>query len=95
MTPEIDCPQSANPASSAEPAADLGTLPEWSLDDLYPGLESQAVRDAFAEAARRAKEFKQAYQGRLAAMAGGGGDDLGQAVTDYEAIEELIGRIMS
>jgi oligoendopeptidase F len=89
------CLHPATPAPAADTASDLGDLPEWELDDLYPGMDSQAVRDAFAEAAKRAQAFRQACQGRLAEMAAGGGAALGRAVADYEAMQELIGRIMS
>jgi oligoendopeptidase F len=89
------CLHPATPAPAADSASDLGDLPVWALDDLYPGMDSQAVHDAFAEAAKRAQAFRQAHQGRLAEMAAGGGAVLGRAVADYEAMQELIGRIMS
>ena len=73
-------------------AADLGKLPRWNLDDLFPGPESPELAQALAEADRRTRAFAGSYRGRVAALDGAG---LGAAIAEYEAIDELIGRITS
>ena len=70
----------------------LGRLPEWDLSDLYPGRESPELQSALSEAGSAAKDFKRRYKGRLKVLSG---RVLGQAVTEYEAIEETMARVMS
>jgi oligoendopeptidase F len=80
----------------AATGADLGALPEWNLDDLYPGLDSPELKRDLARAADLAVAFEERWKGRLGEAAGRGADGaLGTALRDYEAIEELMGRIMS
>jgi len=80
-------------AAAAAPAhADLGALPEWDLKDLYPGRESPALLADLKKAAEDSKAFRLRFQGKLAEIDGAA---LGQAVASYEAIQEVLGRIMS
>ena len=72
----------------------LGALPEWDLSDLYPGLDSDAVRQDLAGAESGCRAFSDTYKGRLEDLARDG-DGLGQAVADYEALEDRLGRLMS
>ena len=75
----------------------LGDLPEWNLADLYPGMESPAFAQDLARAKTECAEFQEAFQGKLADLAGSA--DAAQALHDviarYERIEELLGRLMS
>ncbi len=76
--------------------ADLGSLPEWDLGDLYPGMEAPELKRDIARAGEDAIAFESRWKGRLAdeaARLSEGG--LGQAMREYEALEELIGRIAS
>src|SRR5690606_38902918 len=75
----------------------LGALPEWNLDDLYPGIDSPAVKRDLDAADAECAAFEQAYKGRLAELAGGtaAGQALAEAVRRYEAIEDRLGRLMS
>ncbi len=66
-------------------------LPEWNLDDLYPGMQSNQLRSDLKKAADLSIAFEKRWKGRLAEEAAKGG--LGKAVQDYEALEELMGRI--
>jgi oligoendopeptidase F len=77
-------------AAASQPAAD--DLPVWDLTDLYPAPESAAVEADFTKAEQAARAFAAANQGRLAAMSGAA---LAAAITEYERIEELLGRLMS
>ena len=75
----------------------LGALPEWNLADLYPALESAEVKRDLDRAALECEAFEQAYKGKLAFLAEsqGGGAALGEAVKRYEAIDDLLGRLIS
>ena len=42
----------------------LGALPEWNLADLYPGMDSPALRRDLDEADTECLAFEQAYKGR-------------------------------
>ena len=60
-------------------------------------MDSPAFRADLARAEAECKAFAEAYRGKLAALARG--EDahatLGEAVQRYEALEDLIGRLMS
>jgi oligoendopeptidase F len=70
----------------------LGKLPEWDLSDLYPGMESPELARDLAEAEARAKAFEAAHAGKVADL---DGDTLGEALAEYELLQELLGRIGS
>jgi len=70
----------------------LGELPAWNLADLYPDLESPALKEDLEESARRAGAFREGHAGKLAGLDGAA---LGAAIAEYEAIQETLGRIMS
>ncbi|EKF17104.1 M3 family oligoendopeptidase [Nitratireductor pacificus] len=82
--------------ASAPAETGLGDLPEWDLSDLYPALDApELVRD-LDRAAAEAAGFETAWKGKLADEAGKGPSGrLGEAVAAYEALEELMGRIVS
>ncbi|ACL55258.1 M3 family oligoendopeptidase [Methylobacterium nodulans] len=90
-----EAPQSA--AQAMARAVDLGPLPEWDLSDLYAGLDDPAFARDLARAEAECRAFAEAYQGRIAALAAGDGasDRLGTAVAAYEALEDLMGRLLS
>ena len=68
------------------------TLPTWDLSDLYPAPDSSATMDDFTRAEQRAKAFSAAYAGRLADLSGAA---LATAIAEFEAIEEILGRLAS
>ncbi len=76
---------------------DLGPLPEWRLDDLYPGMESAPFKTDLDLMAKEAKTFAEDYRGKLAGLASGkdGATALHEAIRRYEAIEDRMGRIIS
>src|SRR3546814_13655856 len=61
----------ASPAATA--ANDLGALPVWDLNDLYPGLDSTALKQDLAQVAERATAMEQQHKGKVAGLSG---DDL-------------------
>lgn len=81
--------------SAAKSKAHLGKLPEWDLSDLYPALDSIEVKRDLERVAIECNAFEESYKGKLAALAGGGGAALAEAVKRYEALDELIGRLVS
>ena len=90
--------RSLDAALSPPPApTDFGALPEWRLSDLYEGMDSPAFAADLERAEREARLFAQTYQGKLAALAAraDAGETLGAAVKAYEALQDLIGRIMA
>jgi len=82
---------------AAKANTDLGLLPEWNLNDLYPGLDSEAFQADLALAAQQAKAFAADYQGKLADLAKGrnAAETLCGAITRYEEIDDRLGRIIS
>ncbi len=75
----------------------LGALPEWNLADLYAGLDDPQVKRDLDRGAAESLAFEQAYKGKLAALAEGpaAGAGLAEAVKRYEALDDLLGRLMS
>jgi len=67
-------------------------LPTWNLTDLYPAPDAPEVQADVDRAGREAEAFAAAYEGRLASLAG---QSLGAAISNYERIEEVLGRLMS
>src|SRR5579863_8295237 len=83
--------------SARASGADLGALPEWRLDDLYSGMDSPQFSADAKRAAEDAKAFAATYRGKLEAIAHGPDacDNLGAAIKAYDALQDLIGRIIS
>ena len=74
----------------------LGLLPEWDLTDLYSGIDAPELAADMARASAEAVAFETRWKGRLAAEAATPQTgNLGQAMRDFEALEELVGRIVS
>ncbi len=86
-------------AIAAQPsvAEGLGALPQWRLDDLYEGMDSPRFAADLERAGRQARGFAERWRSRLAAIAAspGAGETLAEAVTHYEALQDLTGRVMS
>jgi oligoendopeptidase F len=78
-------------------APDLGPLPEWNLADLYPSMESELYSADLARAEAECKAFAAEYRGKLEELVQSpdSGTALAVAVRRYEALEDLLGRIMS
>src|SRR5947209_365509 len=75
----------------------LGALPEWNLADLYPGIDAPEVRRDLERADAECVAFEETYKGKLAtfAAASDAGAKLAEAVKRYEAIDDLLGRLIS
>jgi oligoendopeptidase F len=83
--------------SSSARKPKLGTLPEWNLDDLYPGIDSPQIARDLGAADADCAAFEQDFKGRLAALASGeqAGAKLAEAIRRYEAIDDRLGRLIS
>ncbi len=77
----------------SQPQAVLGALPEWNLADLYASTEAPELARDLAKCLDDARAFEEAYKGKLPALTEAGG--LVRAVIDYEAIDDLTGRVAS
>ncbi len=88
--------KSSSRKKSAKPAKP-GALPEWNLNDLYPGIDSPALKRDLDAADGDCATFEQDFKGRLQAMAAGegAGRALAEAVKRFEALEDKLGRLIS
>ena len=78
-------------AASASVNTDLGALPNWDLNDLYPGMESPELEAGFEHADTVAGQIAE----RAGTLSDISGDALGETIALYEAFSETVGRIMS
>jgi oligoendopeptidase F len=84
------------PATTARAAGEFGDLPEWNLADLYASIDAPELKADIARSRSDAEAFETRWKGSLEAEAKKGRDGgLGQAMQEYEALEELIGKIAS
>ena len=74
-----------------------GELPEWNLADLYPDRDSPELQAALDRAGAESLAFAERWRGKLAEIAAGAdaGARLAAAVKAFEALEDLLGRIIS
>ncbi|MQW88065.1 M3 family oligoendopeptidase [Sinorhizobium saheli] len=74
--------------------AELGDLPSWRLQDLYLSPASEEFRSDMAKAEADAIAFEGKWKGKLAEAAGRTDNEgIGAAVKEFEALEDLMGRI--
>ncbi|MEC7204870.1 MAG: oligoendopeptidase F, partial [Pseudomonadota bacterium] len=72
--------------------AQLGELPTWDLDDLYPGKDSPELKSDLADATADAEIFAAKYTGKVADLDGAA---LAEAIAEYERQQERLGLAMS
>ena len=84
------------PAEASSAASGLGDLPSWELGDLYPSATSVEFTGDLKKATDDALAFEAKWKGKLTDAASKSGDaGLGAAVRDFEALEDILGRIAS
>ena len=71
--------------------ADLGPLPEWDLSDLYPAMDSAELQADLDRATEMIARFTR-HEGTLSTL---DGDSLAAAIEEDQAVEMILGRIMS
>jgi oligoendopeptidase F len=80
--------------AAAEPA--LGSLPVWKLTDLYPSRDGPEFAADLEKATQLALAFEGKWKGKLAGAAKKDGvDGIGEALKQYEALDDLLGKIGS
>jgi oligoendopeptidase F len=72
---------------------ELGAMPSWNLADLYPANDSRELKADLSAAQAEAKAFETDYKGNLDALAKSG--ELGNAITRYEALSDVTGKLGS
>jgi oligoendopeptidase F len=84
-------------ASAARKNEALGPLPEWNLRDLYAGIDAPEVAADLTRGDSECIGFEETYKGKLAEIAAGpnAGENLAVAVKRFEAIEDLLGKLIS
>jgi oligoendopeptidase F len=70
-------------------SAALGVLPEWNLADLYAGPDAPEFKADMDRGEADARAFAARYRGKLATLSGA---ELAQALKEYEALSDLLGR---
>ena len=84
-----------SPADAAAASA-LGDLPVWKLSDLYPSASDPSFKADLEKAAADAKAFEGKWKGKLEGAARkDGAEGLGCAIAEYEALDDILGRISS
>ncbi|MFM8613797.1 MAG: oligoendopeptidase F, partial [Alphaproteobacteria bacterium] len=72
--------------------AAAANLPVWDLSDLYKAPDDPVLTRDLDRAEADARAFSAKLAGRLGAISG---NELAAAIAEYEAIEEVLGRVMS
>ncbi|NND49338.1 MAG: M3 family oligoendopeptidase [Rhizobiales bacterium] len=72
---------------------ELGDLPEWNLADLYASPDAPEFARDLDRAREDAKAFARRYRGAIAELGAEDGKALAEAITAYEALADLIGRL--
>ena len=74
-----------------------GKLPEWNLADLYQGMDDPQIAQDLDRSDAESVAFEEQYKGKLnlIATAPGAGVALAEAVKRYEALDDLMGRLIS
>ena len=88
---ESEVTQGESPAKSrGEVSGDRP--PVWDLSDLYAGPDAPEIAADLERADSDARAFAKKFEGRIGSLDGG---DLGRAIEAYEALDELLSRLMS
>ncbi|WP_165137101.1 M3 family oligoendopeptidase [Rhizobium rhizoryzae] len=74
----------------------LGDLPTWRLQDLYEARDSASFNTDLKKAAELAQAFETKWKGKLEQAAqASGSEGLGAAIEEFEALEDLAGKLGS
>lgn len=67
-------------------------LPEWDLSDLYDAIDAPAIVRDFKKSEKMCLSFAKTYEGKVAKLSAA---ELHKAITEYEKIADLLGKIGS
>lgn len=88
--------QISNPSVEGGAGSALQGLPDWNLGDLYAGMECDPLHNDLAQSGKDAVAFEKRWKEKLGdAAARTGKDGLGQAIREFEEIEERMGRVLA
>ncbi|MBB3977308.1 oligoendopeptidase F [Rhizobium azooxidifex] len=83
-------------ATAGALSGDLGDLPRWNLGDLYASPKAPEFAADLKRGETDALAFEARWKGKLDEAAGTiGAHGIGQAVKEFEALDDLLGRISS
>ncbi|SOC36938.1 oligoendopeptidase F [Rhizobium subbaraonis] len=83
-------------AAAGAITGDLGELPQWNLADLYPSPSAPEFAADLKRGSDDALAFEAKWKGKLDDAAGKtGAEGIGAAVKEFEALDDLLGRISS
>jgi len=84
-------------AEKQDKLKELGALPEWNLGDLYASPDAPEVAADLARAEAECAAFEETYKGKLneMALAADAGERLNAAMVRFEAVEDLLGKLIS
>ena len=92
-SPKMSDPHRAPEAQATKGHNEFGTLPEWDLSDLYPGVDSPELKRDLEWAESEAKAFEADYKGKLDQLTKDG--KLIEAIRRTEKLGDVTGRIGS
>ncbi|MCF6301673.1 MAG: M3 family oligoendopeptidase [Devosiaceae bacterium] len=84
-----------SPSTAQLLKTELGELPEWDLSGLYSSMDSEDYANDVANALENSLEFEKKYAGNLKSLAVEDPASLAQSVSEFERLQDLMGRIMS
>ena len=67
-------------------------LPEWDLTDFYASPEAPEIAGDYKKLEKLCADFQKAYEGKVETL---GADTLAKAIREYEAMQELFGKLGS
>ncbi len=78
--------------AKANKKVNVKALPVWDLSDFYDSPKDSAIARDFKILSKKAADFSKAYAGKLAKL---DASAMATAITDYEAIQDMAGKIGS
>ncbi len=85
-------PEILRDSREAAASDNMGDLPEWNLDDLYPSTDGPEITKDLGWLGEETPSFSADYQGNLQKL---NAADMLDCVQRYERIQQVAGRVMS
>ena len=70
----------------------VGTLPSWSLSDLYHSISDPKIREDIAFCQKQAAALVDEFEGKIASLSGA---ELAVMIASYESLSDVIGKLLS
>ena len=88
----LAAPELLRDSREATASDNMGDLPEWNLDDLYPSTDGPEITKDLGWLAEETPSFSADYQGKLVNL---NAAEMLDCVQRYERIQQVAGRVMS